>query len=373
MGQFAVSANYGYPTIYRYASVGTRGGFSLSSASAYVLGTSGNCLGFRFYALTTTTITDVYWFIDEAPASNPNDLRCDVTGLNATQLYRPNVGTILASKSVSGGTTSDVWLKFTLDTPVSVTAGQAYWVTIGDAVTAASPYTILSRGGGYTGHQDFDYNLHASIFSQTAGFSANGTAVAPPSPCVVKCADGIAYGHPLTGISAAKFTSNQLSHGLYLPSVAESCFVIHLSCGNSLNGFTLRCHEDDVAPGGTIYPGFNGGSGVVCTSGAYGSFPPCLLRKGHAYRFVLVHTTGSAYPNCSQVENGSGLGTDIIPALYTILGPIYATEDNGAGAWKTYDNATDGFYVPVLSLTINDIAPLRSIARAGKLQGMIDQ
>jgi len=349
------------------------GGYQNGSRTSYALDTNftlasaGKSIGLRVVAPADTTITDVLFFLTAAPGTARN-LRVYLCEANTAYGLRP--GTVKTYVDVPGGTTADRWLKTTFTADNAVTRGYTYWIVIGDPAGAASGYGILSRSGSTIGYAEQAYTL----LSSSDGLASNGAGISGPHAWIVKYGNGQVCGNPITQ-SSTWAASTAGERGIKVGpldfdvSIATSAWA---PFGDS-DAKYLRCYEDDVTPGGTIYPGFNGGSQYTIPSAIrFGlgetSVGDVRLRRGHSYRFTIAGDGGGfAGPYYGYCEDPSA-DLSAFLACMSALTPCFATIASG-GAWITYDNATDGLWVPLISLWIGEFPNVRNMAKAARLIG----
>lgn len=317
---------------------GSRTAYALDSA--FTLGSAGKCMGVRFVAPATTTISYAMFFVTAAPASahNLSVVAC-AYGVNGT---RAGSALTNGTVSVSGGTTAGVWLKATFSTPPNITEGEVYWIVIGDPSGAASNYSVVSRASGSAITKQIS-------FTSSDGFATNGTSVSTPFSGVVAFGDGSFLGNSVSA-SAVNHTNNTLERGIkvlfdvdtYVYGVTNSAVILPPATGS------IKIYVDGEAPGGTIYSGFNAGVALPINDNASGIsdilFSPCLLQGGVAYRVVYAYAANSTFPGYYAIEDYTH---DQAALVACSLPGITHTIDDGAGGWTD-----DPSLIPRMSLMI---------------------
>ena len=232
--------------------------------SNFTLGSAGDCVGFRFIAPATTTISYVLFFLSAAPAGAENlSVNACAYGASTT---RPGAALTNGTVTVSGGTTANVWIKATFSTPPNITEGEPYWIVIGNPTGAASGYSILQRGTGIT--PGLTSTFQASYVSAD-GFATNGSSGNTLCSIVIALANGQFLGNSLTA-TAVNHTSNQLERGMKFTPDVDTVLVgiTHDTMVTPPTTASIKVYEDGQAPGGTVFAGFNGGAALACNDNA---------------------------------------------------------------------------------------------------------
>jgi hypothetical protein len=331
-------------------STGIKTGFALDAV--FVYGVSGVGLGFRWVAPTTTTVTDI-WFFVTTTAGTPGVttvLLCDYGASTLT----PGAQVTNGSVTVSPGTTANKWIKATFATPPNVVKGNVYWVILGDASwTLGNTATVMSRAAS----PNVDVNSAEFFRAATSAdsFLTAGTNVSTPPGIVVKFGDGKYLGNAIS--TTGTWTSNTLERGLKLAGLTESLVVSGVAYRVSTTYGDLKVYEGSTAPGGTIFSGFNGGSALTLTTGSKAiglvMFDPVTLAKSTVYRFVFTFGSATSSPTYFTVEDSATYFADLA-AVCPLGGNYTGCVDNGAGGWTDYNNSSDGIRVPQMALIVRD-------------------
>lgn len=341
-----------------YGVLGTRSAYALDTN--FTLGSAGKCLGVRFIAPTTTTLTDALLFLAAAPASahNLSVSVCAQTGATQAGAALTN-GTV----AVSGGTSANVWIKATFATPPSVTEGTAYWIVVGDPSGAASNYSVLSQGGA-CGALGATTGVSGTFRAYTSsdGFATAGSAVSLPAVCCLVFQDGNYQGQPYS-LTVAGDSNAAVERGWLI--TPDEDIVLDFIFGNFSAG-TVKVYPAASAPGGTIYSGFNGGNAFTITASALANlcvrFPPCTLVGGSQYRLVVDPAASSQNPGYTAIEDDT-THSAILEACGFPGISMQHTEESG-GAWVDSPSKC-----PRLFLGINSLPAQAGGAGGGPLVG----
>lgn len=331
---------------------GTNTAYSLDSN--FELGVGGDCVGIRFVAPPGGVhVHSVYFFLDAANASS-HDLICHLAGYNSASVTRANT-TSIRSVNAAGGTTADKWIKFDFSAfEDALTAGDIYWAVAGDAAGTGSGYQIRTRNSSIISVNNSIESKLFYMYSNDAGFTTNGTAIPITYSAIIVFSDGSVIGSPYTQNTGS--ASNTLERGLkFIFDEKITCAGVTMNLA-SANASTLQVLSEGTAPGGSAWSGFNGGNAYTMTAGqkVIGGvqFPsPVTFEKNTYYRLTIRSTDNHTYPGYSEVEDYATLES---AALNTLLGAgswCY-TIDNGAGGWIDYNNATNGYRLPRMSLIL---------------------
>lgn len=328
--------------------------------SNFTLGTGGDCVGVRFVAPNGGVhLHSVYFFLHAVNATS-HDLTCCLAGYNTASSLRP-LTTAIRTVISAGGTTATKWIKFDFSAySDSLTAGEYYWVVVGDTTGSGSGYSIRSRTSAILNMNSASTTRVFNVLSNDAGFTTAGSSVGATNCAILVFSDGTAIGVPYT--QSANSTSNTLERGLkfiFDEKIICSGLVANLSSDNMT---TLQILLAGTAPGGSVWSGFNSGNAYTMTTSQKGigfiQFPsPVTFDKNTYYRITLKSATSHTYPGYSEIEDYATLESD---AFKTALGAgnwCY-TIDNGSGGWTDYDNATDGYRLPRMSLIMQSQVPI---------------
>lgn len=296
----------------------------------YVLATSGQCLGLRFVAQATTTITSVLFFVSTAPGVSDN-----ITVQACASNIATQPGGQLANGIVTflGGTTSGVWLKATFATPPNITQGVVYWIVIGCPNGATNAYTLSDRGTGNNVLMQYEYYC----FSSANGFNTAGTTVSIPTPIITVFGDGSQMGQSIIG-ALTSYTSNTVERGAkYTPDTDMVLMGMTTIGQQAFAAGSVRVYQDPTAPNGTIFPGFNGGVSYTLDASTLVTtmiiFPLCTLRAGVTYRIVYKPSSASVIPSYWPITGYGSMSAGDKAILVAGKPDIHSTFDNGAGGW----------------------------------------
>lgn len=355
---------YGFQCGLGFNVTGTRTAYALDTA--FTLGSAGKCVGFRFIAPATTTITDVVFFLTAAPGS-AHDL--SVNACSQTTSVRPGSALTNGSVTVSGGTTAGVWVKATFGTPPNVTVGTGYWIVIGDPSGAASNYSVLSQGS----HCSVGINAYPSshifrTYTSTAGFSADGSGAGIVPPCCIVFGDGSYIGSPYTLASTAD-ASAALERGWRI--TPDEDVTISWICGNPPAG-SLKVYPDGQNPGGTIYSGFNGGAAFSIPTSAQQntavSFPPCTLLAGQTYRIVIDPTAATTAPGYVQIEDDTSHATILEACGFPGIA-MQHTEEAAGPVWTDSPSKAPRYFLGISSLPLIDTPVVGNVTEDDTVRG----
>lgn len=311
-----------------YGSTGTRTAYALDTA--FTLASAGKSLGVRFIAPTTTTITDVLFLVTAAPAGAHN---LSVNACDSTSATQAGAALTNGTVAVSGGTSTNVWIKATFSTPPSVTEGTCYWIVIGDPSGAASNYSILSVTA-MTGLINIAGQAASPIsraYTSSDGFATAGTGVTAPAPICIVFGDGKYLGNPYT-LAGTADSSAAVERGWLITTEEDVnlSYIVGLTPAGS-----VKVYPAASAPGGTIFSGFNGGAAfaIPASSQACGCvrFPPCTLVGGAQYRVVIDPSASTTNPGYHSIEDDTTHSAILEACGFPGVSMMH-TEESG-GAW----------------------------------------
>lgn len=313
-----------------FGGAGSRTAYALDTN--FTLGSAGKCLGIRFVAPTTTTLTDVLLFLSAAPAG-AHDL--SINACAQTSATQAGAALTNGTVAVSGGTTAAKWIKATFSTPPDVVQGTAYWIVIGDPSGAASNYSVLSQGGAAGVLQSLYGATSIPLlrsFTSSDGFATAGTGANSPAVVVLVFSDGGYLGQPYS-LAVTADSSAAIERGWLI--TPDEDITISWIVGNPPASSSLKVYPAASAPGGTIYSGFNGGNAFsIPASGLTNTcirFPPCTLAGGSQYRVVFDPSGAVTFPGYTQIEDDT-THSAILEACGFPGVAMQHTEESG-GAW----------------------------------------
>lgn len=191
--------------------------------SAFVLGTSGDAIGYRFCSpVSQTNGALLLYAMPDDKAGTPK-YTCtlhDSAAAGGTATI-PKAGAALATSDERTGPADDEWDVFTF-AGVTLVAGSYYWLILQN--TAADPTT--DKGAFYTrGALDGHYHAGGQIYAyspircytSTDGFQTSAHSADGAAPVVLKFADGSVTGHPYIGSAAHASNANYRGNRLTIP------------------------------------------------------------------------------------------------------------------------------------------------------------
>ena len=351
-----------------YGAADNRAQTGLALNAAYVPGTSGPAVAFRFTAPATTTLATVDFFV-QAISGGSTDHSHLVELRTAASATLPTTGSTIATQAgVALGCAAGTWQRATLNG--AVTASEEYWVCIGnDGINPTIDFSTVTYLGG---PRDIDATLmgaHQGITTANGwGSSTPGTGIVP---MVLTFADGSVIGSCYTTV-ATGFTNNQLERGLRWatgPDEDLTLVGVAFQAGTAVNA--LRVYEGSTAPLGAAL--------VTATPNARAAevgmirCAPTRLRKGVPLRVVLDTGSNSTLPGVYQMQDpncANRVGITKAAFAGDALNNWFATEDNGAGGWTDF-NTTSLVYAPRLQLLAHrhHASALKLIGPGGGLIG----
>jgi hypothetical protein len=297
-------------------------GFALGSA--YTYNSAGAAYGFRWVAPVSGNLTDV-WFFVTATAGTPGVVTCELRNFNTVTTGKPGAS-LLASQTITPGTTANKWINVHFASPYSVVIGTPYWLVFGDAGwTTGNTTTIddISIWG-----RNYPLAVIAQGWTTTDGYATVQTNVPNTPAMVLKFADGTLFGNPFT--TAAGYTSNTRERGMKILGLTEDLYISGVSLGGpSSNISGLKIYQGTTAPGGTTVLTVSFPTGAGAHGASY--FAPFKLLKNTLYRVVLTYGSSSNNPTYWQIEDFATT-TDVTNAALG-QGTIFETIDNGSGGW----------------------------------------
>lgn len=273
--------------------------------TAFVNGTSGDFMGFRFNAPVTQTnaAMTVYVYCNTTGAGTPD---------SATALFyasasgvmdddRPTTGAASSTSAVvdmTGCLTSARWQTFEF-TDVTTVAGLAYFggITNTHATPASNNFSIVYRGSldSFLGSGS-NVRLWAAA-NTTDGFATDPANTNIPTSVVIKFADGTIIGNPF--VATAAITSNTNYRGMRI-SLSED---VTTSCMGGIVLTTLLDSSYEIYQGSTQIVTVSPDKFTVNNSG-FVCFPTITLTGGLDYD--LVYKPNSATGIDTQYTMGNG-------------------------------------------------------------------
>lgn len=344
------------------------GNTSYALDAQFVLGTSGKSAGYRFLAPAGNVHVDDAWvFLHTAPGT-ANDLTGGLTaaGANASRAGSAYLDSGAYHVHQSGGTTSSRWVHFDFTglSPSALTPHELYWLVVGDETAAPGGYAVRQRGPVAAAPPVIYSRL--TSFTNADGWTGNGAIVAYPAPCVLKFSDGAFLGCPYTGSTTP--TSDTNERGLVLDGLTAPLAVVggHSNSSSSANISTWKIYSGTTAPGTAdiLSESTLAGAELVFLH----QHAAVTLASGTKYRFCFDFSANLARPYYVSVEDDAGIA-GALPGSLALQGRMYMCEE-ASGAWKDYNNATDGYRLPEICLIVQD--QVDSIhARARSLLGVM--
>jgi hypothetical protein len=324
--------------------------------SAYVAGTSGDAIGFRFPMVEAKTLTDVYFDVNSylGTAANVNDIDIEIRAHDSVNNFPDVSGAALASGSVDPASLTDRWQNVG-SLSVSLSAGSVYWYIVADLDGNSTDRANVSRILVPDNSTIETAYVRCMAATTTNGWSSQISRQVDAPACVISFSDGTSIGFPFLILTAAPSDTNQ--KGLLLNSGFSGNARIYGSVlsdrDNDLS--SLKIWEGSSGPSGTPFAetstfvratqtGGNTKGGFLFTGS---SFP--LLTKGITYRIVF-QPTGVAVDAPDQYDTGPVSDANI-RAAFPGGGDWYWTAESG-GSW-----VDDQDLFPVMGLLIDDFDP----------------
>ena len=327
------------------ASDGSRTGIALDSA--YVHGTSGDAVGWRYCCQSDEAITEFYCFVIAFQDLANVTMQCTIRD-GATNTLRP--GSVLATSNATVLPAGDgMWAKFTFAgyTPA---VNEILWFVVEN--TSADPTndypTVMSATNTFfTTSYAFQ---HILPYTNTAGFSTNGT-VSTEIPFIIK-QNSFYVSQPFTQFTSSFYTSNKLERGIVITSEEDiQISGVRMSPSSTYDKF--RILKSTTAPGAAVGAGeleidLDAG-GIFNDQIGAATFAPFTLVGGRKYYITLTFTANATVPNVWQIEDYSSYSSvfDAIRAYSPIVG-VPSVIDDGAGGW-TEDNSVAPFIALLVS------------------------
>jgi hypothetical protein len=324
--------------------------------SNYAYGTGGDSTGVRLHPPKNGVHLHYAFFFLHAADSTGCDLLCELRNCNTTYPLRP--GTLIRSVTAAGGTSPNKWIGFDFTAyDDALDIRNPYWLVVGNPQGATYPgYSIRNRTYSYMVNMQRGGSPMGMMFTTTAGWTANGSGPSGPWAYVFVWSDGTVSGSSI--VTGSSPPSTNVERGMRIDGFTEDIEIVGLWTTTGAGMEVFRIYEGDAAPGGALYSGFNGGSAYtrqaeeILVSGFLMFQTPVILRKGRLYRFVFSGASASSAPQVSNILDPDTLGA------YGIAASVYQGKVcycvNNAGAWKDYNNTTDGMWVPRMGLIVRD-------------------
>jgi len=292
--------------------------------AALVFGTSGNFSAFSFIPTAADTVTDAYFFVSAINGTLGN-ITCTVE-IRTDNSAKP-------SSTVSGTTTcavngANTWAHANFATPVSVTAGLRYWVTISNSSAAPTvDYpTVMFQNSAWVYAFGTSGTTFGGVSSTNGGTSTGGGS---SMVGVLKLATAGLFGQPYTS-SNTSYTSNTRERGFYIVGASASIglWMCRFIAASSVNGFKVV--KSTTAPGST--PGTGEYTGTLSTALTGGVFPAAaIVPANQDMRVLCTFSASSGDPRYLQIQDYSRYAD--VQATAAFRGGIYSTIDNGSGGW----------------------------------------
>lgn len=307
-------------------------------STAYVHGTSGTAVGFRFFG-NGQTLTDLWIFMQAKTGTNGamvTEIRNDATNIPGT--------TVLATQSTTW-TNAGTWTHVTFSSPATLTAGTMYWIVVSNAAATPATNNFTMMQSGSVTRIEINQVAGPNTSKQTTGGWLTGNSNSSNIPVfVAKFGDGTYMGNPYT-LQNVAYTSNSRERGILLDALPFDVTLRYVQVPTVAQVSGLKIYKGSTIPGGTTY----GGPYTVDTNSLTAYTGDIVLVRKTQHRIVLTFSTNSISPGSQWVVEDSN--SDV---LQTAIhgGRFYSTIDNGAGGWTDSANL-----VPQMSLFISRILP----------------
>lgn len=318
-----------------WRSSGSRSNHSLNSA--FVVGTSGACLGFRYTCPVASAIVAVYIMIDTNIGTYGSiTMACALNNEASGQATRSGTTQREASSATAMAAAVDQWTKFTFAGSYTPTVGEVLWICPRN--TSAAPATnapaILSHGAYAQGIQSSSARQILG-YTTTNGFTTNGSAINTPI-VVVEHANGDVYGNPFSTTSTSYYTNNTRKRGIYIPAMQFDREFVSVVFGANANTTSIQLFDDSTGPGGTALNTWSltadANETINYLTGIKTFDTPLVLQRGKAYRLVQTFGGNSQTPQVLRIEDHASY-TSIFNKFYGGHDVCYSTIDDGASGW----------------------------------------
>ncbi len=339
-------------------------------SSAYTAGSAGAAYGVRFIPHVSSTITNLYCYI-QLLTGTPAALNYEIRSGTLSTPDTSGPGLLASGTWVPGGILG--WQKIS-GLSLAVTADTIYWIIFADADGSGTDNARLLRD---LGGVDSRYAMSLSNISSVTtsnGFSTVTTGAEVPS-IVIVLANGHVVGNACAIVSAS--TNNALQRGGYLSDLDTIAGGVGLNTTLKLHGLVFGAGSNNIS-GAKIYAGLGGPATsplytstatLVDNSNAVNAvlfITSTLLVSGTIYRIVLTYSGSAAEPKI--VGQGTGADSNTVQT-FPGKGNWYWTQDT-AGSWV---DSIDS--IPLMGLIIDDFdanavafapaAPGRSFPKPG--------
>lgn len=321
------------------------------NATTYVLDAAGEVAAFICHAPRTGNIQGVECYIGAVTNVLNNGLRCGIQGVDASTGL--NDGSYVQSVTSAANTPAATgWFSSAnFGSVIAVTRGDLIAIVFDNPSFTASDNIAL---GGYTisSSQAFPYGITATSTKQTSNF-----------PIVaVRYDDGVyaplnTEHWAINGISSRDFQNDTairevgLSFSLDFPAVLRGMAFRGLSASANNTHDVIVYDTDGTTPLLTKTIDGDVVSSVNSPRISPIIFPSdIVLAAGSRYRVVVK--AGSATIN-TRVYYATFNALALMDTVDGCGQDWYATTKDSSGVWTDYNNGTDGYHMPMVSLLLN--------------------
>jgi hypothetical protein len=305
--------------------------------SNYAFGVSGDAAAIRFVAPTTTTLTTVAFMQSAAATGAPgNTLRYDLatfTGSATVPAAIVNNGSLTGIAPPG----SAQWIIGTYSSKPIITAGEVYFIILGDASGAVGDYIPVRVRGGIgsgLGILDICPRLHS-----TDGFQS-GTASAFAMPFYIEMTDGTVIANPYTQ-GKIDWASNTNKRGWKIANGFTSDVLLtgvvfgvgHTNIAKLQIFDNTQTNPEVDAPSVLDYT-LDADEDLIGASAVIQGFAPVTLVKGTGYRIVVTLSGASTVPDYWEIEDSAAIGGLVTSGFFG--GDLHGTISDGVNAWVDY-------------------------------------
>lgn len=309
--------------------------------AAYTHKTSGPGMAWRYFAQEASAIDELYVLLDATTGTRANvTLECKIYNESGSTV--PGSTARATSTATAYPSGDDMWIKFTFGTPYTPTVGEILWFVVYNVAGApATDYAAILTNNAFAHQSGEEWGILSGWrqYTSTDGFST-GTA-ASGNIGVVKHANGVVVGYPITLSVTTPFASNTRRRGIIVKNLISDLTVdgMYFQSTSSVSGIEVYAGLG-IAPGSATQSWATGTDTNEVTDETIGRKhfdTPYTMLAGTSYRWVI--TLGTAYtgPACLTIEDYSTYQS-IFDALFSYTNICGSTIDDGAGGW-TDDNS----------------------------------
>jgi hypothetical protein len=329
-------------------------GISLSNIqldSAYIPGTSGDAIGWRFTPPDSLTLTKVAIHIASYGGTAANVTDLDVEVRPEAGNPRPDTATLLGSGSMNPASATG-WVYFT-GLSIALTSGALQWLIVGDVNGNGTDFARVNYRNSLV--LEFHTTTQLRSTSTTVGWTAN-PSIALNDPIVVMVfSDGTVMGTPFTALSTTGSAATErgwhFSDGL--PVGVKVYAIVDPNGSASYAG--ARIWLGTEGPGGTPYKETTARlaeQGAVFR-GAVFTRPFPEVHRNTPWRAVYTYGGSTNVPG--RLQLGAGADADVKKAM--VGGGAWIKTQDVGGSWVDVDDEQ-----PNMAVLIDDfIDPVSAI------------